>query len=184
MKNHLASGDTFTVGEHSFRVTFEPDDSHGYPWENSDGHGPVRKSKYRFTDGSDKRHGERLLNDAGRHECQFYYDWHTAMQIAKREGWNVEPFDAPGQVLRAVTADFDYLRAFLMGDWCYVGVSVEMLVDGKATQTDSLWGVETYKDYHVDTAYEIANELIANHDAAALQVKIDNRFADAMACGV
>ena len=135
-------------------ITFEFDEFSGAPWEFSDCHGPVRKSNNGHNAySSDKRPGERPLNSADRNAYQFYYDWQKAMKMAKRDGWNAAPYDAPNKALRAVQRDFDYLRGWVNGEWSYVFVTVEY--EG---ETESVGAVETYNDYHM----EMGNEMLAN----------------------
>ena len=168
----LYDGSTFEVNGVQFRVNFEHDSDRS-PLD-CDGHGPVRQSNYCHIDGkSDKKPGERPLNQAGRNEYQFYYDWTAACKAAKKDGWNCEPFDAPNRVERAVKADFDYLRGFYCNDWNYVGVIVSRLDDdGEETgEQTSLWGVETHKNYHCDVALEIAGELLGESESKAAEVE-------------
>lgn len=138
-------------------ITFEVDEFSDAPWDYSDHHGPVRKSdnahnKYH----SDKRPGERPLNRADRSQYQYYYDWQQAMKMAKRDNWNTAPYDAPNKALRAVQQDFEYLRGWINGEWYCVFVTVEY-----EDQTESLGGVETYNDYHIECGNEILADLIA-----------------------
>jgi hypothetical protein len=62
-----------------FQVEIEQDSSI-IPWEHDDAHGPVSDWTTR-----DKRAGELVLVVDGR--CRRYYDFETAMKIAKRDGW-------------------------------------------------------------------------------------------------
>jgi hypothetical protein len=150
----------------NFEVTVYYDTDHEPPWENSDGHGPVRASSRHREGSSDKKPGERPLNSAGWNDTQYYYDWAEACRMAKIDRWNTEPYDAPNRVERAVQADFDYLRGWLNDDWYYVGVEVKMLgpkdEDGKhpVIDEDTCWGVETHKDYHKEFAKESARGMI------------------------
>ena len=137
-------------------VEFVHDADADAPWENCDGHGTVRKSRNVHVEGrSDKKPGERPLNCPDRNEYQFYYDWQEATQIAKRDGWNNATFDAPNRVQRAVQADFDYLRGWIYSNWVYVGVIVK---DDQGNTLNSLWGVETLSDYHVEVAQELVSQ--------------------------
>ena len=85
--------DTIEIDGRTFNVTIEPDSSHGAPWEEEDGHGPVSEWTRR-----DKRPGERVLcEDRG---SRRYYDFAEACRIARRDGWGW----LPGQ-LEIVTDD-------------------------------------------------------------------------------
>lgn len=149
-------------------ISFETDPYSDMPWDYSEGHGPVRKSNNSHrSQRSDKKPGERPLNSPGRHEYQYYYDWRKACKLAHTDGWNCEPYDAPNRIQRAVQSDFDYLRAYLAQDWEYVVVTVEC--DG---ETDSMASVETYKNYHFETAQEMARELVDRiRDARAAELR-------------
>lgn len=175
MKTKLYDGDTFELNGREFRVKFEQDDCSEPPWSCCDGHGPVRQSKnphwHRETD---KKPGERPLNKPGRNEYQFYYDWAEAVRIAKADGWNTAPYDAPNAAARAVQADFDYLRGYIAGDWCYL---VVIVTDIETGESDSLGMVGSLGDYASECVYELADDL-------AQAYAVTNRFADAMACGV
>ncbi|MFN8994139.1 MAG: hypothetical protein ACK5X3_10835 [Pseudomonadota bacterium] len=172
----LYDGDTFELNGLTFRVKFESDYYSGAPWERCDGHGAVRKSYQRHRDGeSDKKPGERPLNQAGHRDRQFYYDWAAACKDARRDGWNAEPYDAPNRIARAVEADFQFLSAFINNDWHYVGVIVELLDDdGEVLSDTSLWGVETWKDNHCEVAHDLARELSAQHDAEQEQTAVES----------
>ena len=147
---------TLEIKGRTYRVTIEPDTDADYPWNNSEGYGPVRRSMYPAGQyGHDKRPGERPLNNPGRNEYQFYYDWKEASKLARKDGWNVEPYDAPHRVQRAVQADFDCLRRYLNGDWYYVGV----IVEDEDGETESLWGVESSNGDPEEIAKELAQEL-------------------------
>ena len=147
-----------------YTVEFVHDVDAGAPWENCEGHGTVRKSRNVHIEGrSDKKPGERPLNCPGRNECQYYYDWQEAMQLAKRDGWNTTSCDAPNRVRRAVQTDFDYLRGWINNDWFYVGVLVK---DDQGNTLGSLWGVETLSDYHLKVAKELVSQCIEDKRVA------------------
>lgn len=156
--------DTQTI-EHlgqTVRIDYFYDDCADYPWQRADGHGPVRRSRYSHSEGhSDKRPGEVPLNRTDRNQWQFYYDWQAAMKAAKKEHWNTAPYDAPNKALRAVQSDFDFLRAYLAQEWGYVGIVCTLLDDegGDTGESDSCWGFETFKDYHLEAGQEMAREL-------------------------
>lgn len=136
------------------------------PWDMSEGHGPVRKTNTpHWRRHAGKKPGERPLNQADRNEYQFYYDWQEAIKLAKRDGWNTEPYDAPNRVARAVQADFDFLRGYVNGNWEYVGIVCTILdADGEKTDVaDSCWGCETFGDYHLTSGTDMATELVNGH---------------------
>lgn len=134
-------------------IKFEYDEHPEPPWNNSDVHGPVRKSNNAHNaHNSDKKPSERPLNNATRNECQFYYDWKKAMKIAMTE-WG---FKTKSEAVTAVQNDFDFLRGWANNDWHYVFVTVE-----HEGETDSLRGVETFEKYHEECAKELLADLIA-----------------------
>ena len=173
----------------TFVVNFPSDGDFDAPWENSDGHGPVRKSTKRHVDGySDKRPGERPLNSPSRNEYQFYYDWQAAVNLAKVDGWNTKPYDAPNRIERAVLADFNYLSGYLNDGWNYIGVTVDLL-DEEGETVDgydrSLWGsASNAGDYLLTVANELVDEIISQIENEKKKERINNRFQDAMQCGL
>ncbi len=142
-----------------FSVRFEDDNDVGAPWENSDGHGVVSEWTTR-----DKRAGELVLNSE-RHSKR-YYDFAESCRIALRDGWDAMPYNdgtetKRQQAAKAARADYEYLRAWCNDEWRYVGVIVTLLDDeGEETEvSDSLWCVETLKDYHEEVARQLVDEL-------------------------
>lgn len=174
--------DTITIDGREYRVEIEQDEFADAPWDNSDCYGPVRRSNRRHIEGeSDKRPSERPLNSPGRHEYQYYYDWQAACRTVRADGWNCAPYDAPNRVQRAVQADFDYLRRYLAGDWCYVSITV---TDAETGESDTLCGVDDFGGNAQEVAQELAEGLALAAALAAMQERIESRFVDAMACGI
>lgn len=166
--------DTITVNGLTFAVTRESDAHHGAPWDEEDGHGPVREVRANYTGYMQKRPGERVLNYEFARRGHAY-DVQEAMRIAKRDGWGVSDKTrlafrlehdrdmTPGEVAAmAVWEDSERMRRWLTDQWCYIGVVVELLdVDGDPTgEVESLWGVESDSDdYCDDVARELAQEI-------------------------
>lgn len=140
-----------------FKVEIKPDDCSDAPWQREDGHGPVRLAhNWRTGWRSPKFPGERILHEA--RGTAWFYDWQAACKLARKDGWNVEPFDAPNRIERAVQADFDRLRRWLSNDWCYVGVIVTE-VSGEGY--NALWGIESDAgDYLDEVVEELVDELL------------------------
>ena len=141
--NDEYGGEILEVEGVKVNVVYTYDTDTEAPWDNCDGHGPVSEWTTR-----DKRPGERVL-------CQDrnfkqYYDWQAACKLARKE-WGSKDIEA------AVQADFDYLRAWCNDNWQYVGVRVAV-----SNVEDSIWGVETYKDYHMEYAKDMARELVGS----------------------
>ncbi len=156
---------TFTHNGRSFTASIEADDSQDAPWEREDGHGPVRVVRVRggLAHAGVKRPGERLLHSDG-WTC-WLYDWQAACKIARRDGWNAAPYDAPGRIERAVSADFERMRGWLADDWHYVGVIVS--ADDGESERESLWGIESDAD---DYLQEVAHELAERHPTPYVHV--------------
>jgi hypothetical protein len=168
--------DTIIVDGLTFRVTLEHDDSHGEPWKEEDGHGPVSDWTTRS-----KNAGERVLAKDGSH--YHYYDYAGAMELAKKDGWGLSEeataklaerlgrAPTPGEIrAAAVDADFERMRAWCNDEWSYVGVCVQLLdMDGAPVDGygDSCWGVESDGDYWKEVAQECAQNVIAEHKIAA-----------------
>lgn len=163
--------DTIELRGLTFRVDIRPDDSMGAPWDEHDGHGPVRQDCPKQA----KKPGEMILGPAGGRDWWYFYDWQSAMALAKKDGWGIGPDQlaaltsklgrapTPGEIrVAAVQRDFDYCRGYLAGDWHWCGVVVTLLdVDGKPThESESLWGMESYDYKPLDeTARELAAEI-------------------------
>lgn len=164
----MHDGQTFEHNGNKFRVTFPYDDDATAPWDREDGHGPVSEWKrHAFGQGSKppKRPGEMIL--CGDRHGYRTYDFAEAVRIAKRDGWDAEPYNTAetrGQrAAKAAMADFNRLRRWCSDQWNYVGVVVELLdKDGDPTgETESLWGIESDAgDYLEEVARELAEEII------------------------
>lgn len=148
--------DGFTV-----MYEFRDDSDHGMPWEDND-EDLVRRAehphRYQYGEGGGKKPSERPLNEPDRNHYQYYYNWQRAMQKAKKEKWNTEPFDAPNQAERAVQANFDYYKAYLNQEWNYVTITVWLAEHPQYEH--AVGGFETYKDYHEESVPEVAQELV------------------------
>lgn len=158
----LYDGATFTHEGLKFTFRMERDDDHGAPWDEECGHGEVSDWTRR-----DKAPGEMLLcEDRG---LKRFYNFAGAVKIAKRDGWNAEPYmdgETKGQrAHKAALADFDRLRRWCSDDWCYVGVVV-ICDDMRDEHAQSLWGIESdAEDYLQEVAKELAESLIASAEA-------------------
>jgi hypothetical protein len=162
--------DTFEHKGLTFRIDIEPDQDHGAPWEERDGHGPVSG----WRDRESKAPGERVLCvDRGKAR---FYDYAGAMKLAKRDGWGLadderaklkaglgrEPTD--GEVReQAVDRDFKCLSDWCNDQWHYVVVFTTLLdTDGnKTTEVESCGGVESFGDWYKEIAKDGAAEIAA-----------------------
>ena len=161
----MHDGDTFEHKGQTFRVQFEHDGTHGAPWEEEEGHGPVRKSRIGYSGRPAKAPNERVLW-SDRHSA-LLYDFAEAVRIAKRDGWGAPPFKTGTKgerAVRAVEADFKRLKYWCNDEWSYVGVIVHLLDDdGASIESASLWGVESDAgEYIAEVAKELADEILLN----------------------
>lgn len=161
---HLLSTETRIIDGQVYRINWRHDDTHGAPWEEEDGHGPVSD----WTRDA-KAPGQRVLCED--HGAKRYYDYAAAVEIAKRDGWDAPPYGqgTPGQrAARAATADFERLRRWCENDWQYVGVIVtERRTDADGYEYDgpsaSLWGIESDAgEYFEEVIKELVHELTAD----------------------
>jgi hypothetical protein len=164
---------------YSLRYRIKPDDCSNPPWENEDGHGPVR-----WTDEREKpARGETVLYSDYRNG-QYFYNQGAAFVQAWKEGWgisaeslqrltrNLGKKPTKGQIrAQAVREDMAHLRGFLSGDWCYIGVVVELIGPDSAEpiDTDSLWGIESNGDYWEVVAGELADQLLHSNGLTLVQ---------------
>lgn len=155
----------------TYTARLELDVDHGAPWEEENGHGPVSEWTNR-----PKKPGERILNeDRGSYR---YYDFTEAMEIAKRDGWDAEPFGegTPGQrAARAVEADFNALRAWCRDEWHYatIIISAEISEYELDEYAASLGGIAiNYPGSDNSYLREAANEILPEaQDTAAREVE-------------
>ena len=106
------------------------------PWEWCAGHGEVSEWTTR-----DKKPGEVVLCIDGR--SRLYYDMQGAVKLARREGWDTEPYNTGTkgeQARRAAQSDFENLRAWCDGKWWYAILRVVMLDD----EGEELAGYDEY----------------------------------------
>ena len=156
----LHDGDTFELGARLFKVAMPYDDYPQEPWSEEDGHGPVTDWTTRA-----KRPSEMVLIKDNHHRR--YYDFAAAVKLARKDGWDTEPYNqgTKGErAARAAYADYNRLRRFCAGDWGYIGVVVALLDDNgdETDETESLWGVESdCGDYMEEVAHELAREILA-----------------------
>ena len=177
--------DTFEHKGYTFRVEILTDENDS-PWEQEDGHGPVTGWTRR-----DKLPGEWVL--CSDRFSKRYYNFQEAMQTAKIDRWDAPPYGVGTkgeQALRAVTADYEWLRRWCAGDWYYVTLRVTLMKEDEdgglvKTDLDDYLGAVEY-DYRqsgfwMECAKEMADDLIIQFEHGVEQERIDNRFQDAMA---
>lgn len=172
----LQTNEIIHDGGNHYRVTIEHDDLAQAPWVAYEGHGPVTDWLSRT-----KAPGERLLSTSGTQHR--YYNVQEAVEIAKRDGWNTPPYEVSGEsaaerAVRAVDADYRYLRNWCLDAWEYLEISVQLVAeDGRNMEADhptietynSTGCVESLDDDLVEqTAIGLAKELSENLREAAL----------------
>lgn len=158
---HVSPGDSITTRAGGFDVTatIHEDGDAETPWDGEDGHGPVSEWTNRA-----KRPGERVLIEDSRGKQRRLYDVTAALEIARRDGWDAEPYGTGTKrerAARAVEADFKYLRAYCRDEWQYVGVVLSVSRRGIVLDKHaaSLWRIEANCG-HNDYLTEVANELL------------------------
>ena len=194
----IYDGSTVTVNGIDFTVSIEPDYDCGLPWKEMDGLGIIRQSSKNHSCGySDKKPGERPMNSPDRNCYQFYYDVQATIKKAIAEGWGLS--DEHKQMLsarlgrqptkreiiqKAVDADFEFCAGFINNDWQYYNVSI--FPEGEENEYQyCLGGVDDYVDsYPGEVALELIKNYLYDLERAKLKEKINNRFRDAMSCGL
>ena len=150
MKTESFHTTTETHLNHKICVDWMADDfgAMGPPWEEHDGHGPIRTGS-----ADNKAPGERALAH------DLLYDWQGAMQLAKEDGWGLGPDQlatlasglgrtpTPGEVrAEAVRRDFLYCKGWVNDEWCWCGFQVT-ITDPDGEELDypdnSCWGIES-----------------------------------------
>lgn len=153
----------FEMNGATYAAKLERDEDHGAPWDEECGHGDVTGRERR-----EKAPGELILSE-DRHAKRFY-DFAGAVKRAKAEGWNAEPYYPPGEETKgqrahkAALADYNRLRAWCNGDWCYVGVIVAPIRpccdEVNDDEAQSLWGIESDAgEYLFEVAQDMAEEI-------------------------
>ena len=170
--------DTFEHDGRTFSVEVTRDDCDETPWEWCDGNGPVSDWTTR-----DKHPGERVL--CSDHGSKRYYDFAAAMKEARRDAWDAPPYlkgTKGEQALRAVTANFKYLKDWCDDRWFYASLHVTLLDDddGEDTEYDEHLGMVEYDDssdgYWMDDAREIASNIlytVAGDEAKERDIQAD-----------
>ncbi len=173
---------TFEYEGRTFEIEMAQDEFMGAPW---DEHGLVSEWTTR-----DKRSGEWVLcEDRG---SKRYYDFAEAIEIAKKDGWDTEPYGVGTEgerAVRAVSADFNWLRRWCDDDWVWGVIHVTLLDDDfdKTGYDDYLGGVEwefTISDHIMDCARDMAKEIMYRVREEDEKERIANRFKEAMECGL
>ena len=161
----------FAINGRTFRARLELDECMGPPWEEHCGHGVVSEWTQRA-----KRPGEVAIAGDGPRGCpRRYYDIQESTKIARRDGWDAKPYGGTRgeKAARAVEADFERLRQWCEGHWCWVSLVVTPLCQccGEPMEGEAQWlgGIEgdSGEDYFAGEARELAEEWLSQQRAAA-----------------
>ena len=157
-------------------VKAEHDNDMGPPWKEHDGHGAIREALE-----ADKRPGERVMCKAGSRDYYWLYDIAETVKIARRDGWDAEPYGGTKgeRAARAVEADFKRMRGWLMNDWYWMGVSVKLYdKSGTLVERDSLWGIESEGDHWREVAADLIENMRSDYATAQREARKARRAAD------
>ena len=151
---------TFTHNGRSFTAELHYDSDRGAPWEEEDNHGPVSDWELR-----NKRPGEVIIAESG--SFKRFYDFAEACRIARKDGWDVQPYrtgTARQIAARAALADMERMKAWCNNEWYYMGVIVrEKGACRCCGESESLWGLESdCGNYIKQVVQEMAEELTAH----------------------
>ena len=170
----LYDGDIFEKDGREYLVQFSRDDFHGAPWKECDGHGRIRES-FNYYGTPEKRAGEIVIHsNRGNH---WIYDFAGTIKDARRDGWGLSADDlerlradlgrAPTRreiVACAVRRDMEFCAAWLDNQWEYVVVNVSHVIRDdddsfSIGENECIGGVETWRDYHMECAHDLADDL-------------------------
>ena len=162
--------ETIPRGGREFLVSLYPDDDVDPPWETEEGHGQV---EYQGSSRCPIPRGWTVLYNDPRGPGRWVYNFGAALVQASREGWGLSPDQlarlgpkpSRGKIrAETVRTDMAHLRGYIVGDWCYIGVCVQIIgPDGRPEGTPfdyALWGVESEGDYWREVADELADEIL------------------------
>jgi hypothetical protein len=189
MANHVYVGDswTFTHDGREFRATVHRDDDMGAPWEEHDGHCPVRRvaHDYGIEYGQSKAPAEYVFHRGDRREWSYCVDMQECISLALADGWGApdeevarfvakhgrQPTKREEAVL-AVRADLEYLRGWCADYWCWVFLEVQALDDDGEPCGDSeyLSGLKSCSGDYIrdDVAHELASQINIPENAFSL----------------
>jgi len=191
-ENPVYVGEAFDfVAKHDgreYRATIEHDDSHGRPWDESDGHCPVFEvsTSYGTEYGDSKKPSEWVIHRGDRRQYSYAVDMVDCLAIARRDGWGAPESDVAEFVAKngrqpteketavlAVLADIKFLVGWINDEWRYVGVIVHPLDDKGdicEDESQSLWGLESCAGNYIrdDVCQELAAECTVPESAYSL----------------
>lgn len=122
------------------KVEFQRDEDYGPPWKEHDGHGEIVETHCR----QDHMGDWELNSERGWYR---YYDWKATLPIAIKDRWDAAPYGVGTKherAMRAMKADYEYLRAWCNDAWWYVGIIVTLLDENdEEIDEESCWGFES-----------------------------------------
>lgn len=170
-----------------FVETWTHDSDYGPPHVENDGHGVVEELEWlslpelieeaelRASDGEDAwfvrvielRSMRELALSRTNNRCDTYYNWIASYHKAEQEGWGMGPdwkaanpnATREDELRAAVDADYDYLRGWYNGDWCYMLLTVTELGENGDVADISLGGIESLQSD--EELQEYVDDLIA-----------------------
>lgn len=180
MSDTAYNTEEFKIEGFTFKASFFYDPCRGAPWEENDGHGPVREVSSRDC----KTPGEIVLHSS--RGAVWLYDLQTATDTARKE-WGIddgaraklaaqlgrEP--TRGEIAaRSVQSDIAYLRGWLNDTWHWVIVSVALVDDDgeeSSKHSDSCSGFESSDTYPLEWAKGEAASMAETIKAEAAEVQ-------------
>lgn len=170
----------------SLVVKVENDQDSGPPWEDCDGMGVIKESRWHPGDS----YTDWILNDQHNYR---YFDWKATLPIAIKEGLDAPPYRTGNkreQAMRAMKRTYEFLRAWCNDEWYYVGIIVELHDErGCLLGESSCWGFESENISYVTSEVRAwACHLIRDARKAVQeqrrQERISRRYHDAQNLGV
>jgi hypothetical protein len=155
---------TFEHKGFTFKLETRHDPQAGPPWEECDGHGPVREAEV-DDDGEAATLRDGELSLCWHEHGPYVYDVEGALEQALEEDWGprVEGETPFQRAVRTVRADFEYLRGWATDEWSYCTVFVTLL-DKQGHDTslrDSFGGIEDNDGAYIhDAARGLADDLL------------------------
>lgn len=119
------------------KVKFQHDEFCEPPWKDCDRHGEIVETHCR----QDYMDDWELNSERGWYR---YYDWKATLPIAIKDRWDAAPYGVGTKherAMRAMKADYEFLRAWCNDAWWWVGMIVTLLDENnEQIDEESCWG--------------------------------------------
>jgi len=163
------------VDDLSFGVSFEADCDIPPPWGNAEGHAIIRARANHHFRHTGKKPGEKLIHAS--RNTSYFVDIKATKEKAMKEAWGIGENEIAKltkklgrkptrkeEVAQAIQLEVDYHSAWFSDNWRDVVIVQAIDDDGNAVDgvNNSLWGVETWRNYHEEIAHELAGTLAKN----------------------